>query len=97
MTEQAASPAGLNFWKPQEEWRRLNAGHLFETPDSWQWFMRSYRKELLEAGAIGLIAGRIFIHVERITPAIEHILTSRAHRVYAARKPVRRPAAAISA
>jgi len=73
MTEQqaVASPGGLGDWKPQEEWRRLHAGHLFETPDSWQWFMRTYRKELLEAGAIGLIAGRIFVHAERIEPAIE--------------------------
>ena len=94
MTEQqaVASPGGLGDWKPQEEWRRMHAGHLFETPDSWQWFMRTYRKELLEAGAIGLIAGRIFVHAERIEPAIERVLTTRAHRVYAPRQATRRPA-----
>jgi len=86
MSELAEGPDGLDKWRPQEEWRHLHAGHLFETPDAWAWFSRTYRKELLEAEAIGLNAGRIVVHVDRIVPVLGRIFTARAHRVYRPRK-----------
>lgn len=87
MSDLAERPDGLAKWRPQEEWRHLHAGHLFETPDAWAWFYRTHRNELLEAEAIGLNAGRIVVHVDRIVPVLEQIFTSRAHRVYRPRKP----------
>ena len=93
MTEEATdSPAGLADWTAKEEWRRRKAQHLFPTEESFTWFLRTYRPQLLEAGAIGLNAGRIFIHEQRVVPVVERILTSRAQRVYAPRKSPRKPA-----
>ncbi len=43
-----------------ETYQQQNS-HLFPTGESWRWFVRQHRPELIERGALCFVAGRLFV------------------------------------
>ena len=58
---------------------RVDRAHLFESPQSFKWFMRKHRRELEDAGAIKRIAGRDKVDPSR-TDAVVSAVGDRAAR-----------------
>lgn len=67
-------PAGLPLMDP-EEWRQKHAAHVFRSPESFRWFTRQHRDELVRDGVILAPSGRHMVHVERIEAAVINIGT----------------------
>ena len=78
----AASPASppthasslrlpLVLWN---DYQRDNA-HIFPTPQSWKWFVHQHRAELIEAGALCYVAGRVFVVPEAFDGTVVKIGT----------------------
>ena len=62
----SASTCPVVFWKDHQ---RDNA-HIFPTPESWSWFVRQHRAELVAAGALCYVAGRILVVPEAFDSAV---------------------------
>lgn len=62
-------PLGLPLMDP-EEWRQQHAAHVFRTAESFRWFTRQNRDELVRQGAIVAPTGRHLVHIERIEATI---------------------------
>lgn len=51
---------GLASLVPWDEHQKANE-NIFPTPESWRWFVRQHRAELVERGALCYVAGRVFV------------------------------------
>lgn len=56
-----AAPQGLNGLLKFEEFQRANA-RIFPSMASLRWFYRTHREELLRAGAVVELAGRLLVN-----------------------------------
>ena len=52
-----APPQGLQPWDAHQQ----QNSHLFPTSESWRWFVRQHRPELIERGALCFVGGRLFV------------------------------------
>lgn len=52
-----------------EQYRQQRA-HLFPTMNSLQWWMRSHRRQAIEAGALLLVRGRYHVNPEKFDACI---------------------------
>lgn len=59
-------PIGLVFW---EDHQKTNI-HVFPTSESWRWFERQHRDELIAKGALCFVAGRKFVVPDRFRDAL---------------------------
>ena len=63
MNEVQAAPAAVPALRdlvPWEDHQKANE-HIFRTKESWRWFCRDHRAELIAKGAMCYLAGRIFV------------------------------------
>jgi hypothetical protein len=53
-------------------WQTYQAERLewFRTPEAFQWFKRQHQAELTEAGALAVIAGRVFVVPDAFDAAV---------------------------
>jgi hypothetical protein len=73
--ESNPSPTGLQPQHgliPWDTYQQQNA-LLFPTPESWRWFVRQNRAELVEAGALCFVAGRLFVLPQAFGQAVVNI------------------------
>jgi hypothetical protein len=58
-----APPALAHRAPPTVVWQSYQAERLewFRTPEAFQWFKRQHEAELIKAGALAFIAGRVFV------------------------------------
>lgn len=68
--------ADISKFQKAKEWRDQRASNLFPTDASWEWFKRCHKNELIRSGALIARAGRAgdLVHIDRIDPAVQHIL-----------------------
>lgn len=53
----------MQFWgKTEETWRKRHA-HMFRSDESLRWWWRdpAHRREVIEAGVVAVIAGRVMV------------------------------------
>jgi len=61
--------AGVVHW---EEHQKANA-HIFPSQESWRWFARQHRADLISRGALCTLQGRIFVVADRFNAAMVEI------------------------
>jgi len=62
-TQDTALPVATRPVSPPIFWERYQANRTdwFRTPDGFQWFKRQHLSELIAAGALVIISGRVFV------------------------------------
>ena len=55
--QQAADETLPKEFRRKDNWYRLEGGGLFSTEGSLEWFLRKYRKELIEEGVVIVRSG----------------------------------------
>lgn len=65
-------PPGMHLMDP-EEWRLQRASHVFRSAESFRWFTRQNRDELVSNGALVAPAGRYLVQVEIFEAAVMRI------------------------
>lgn len=55
-----------------EVYRAANA-HIFPSAESWRWFIRQHRDELIDLGAVKFIAGKVLVKPECMSAALDAI------------------------
>lgn len=73
-------PADLSQWRTWDEHQRENE-RIFRTKESWRWFTREHREELISRGALCFLAGRLFV----FPPAFDQLVVEVGRRKAAAR------------
>ena len=70
-----APPAMPQDCKRTVPWQTYQAERLewFRTPEAFQWFKRQHQAELTKAGALAVIAGRVFVVPEAFDAAVVQI------------------------
>jgi hypothetical protein len=66
VTHGAAGRSRLVYWRQYQ----ADNSHMFESPPSWQWYMRQNREELASRKAIVLVAGRLHVEPEAFQAAV---------------------------
>jgi len=74
-----ATPSNPDSWSSRNR-------HLFRSETSFRWFTRMHRAELIESGALQLIAGRWFIYVPKWPEALAACARKDAVRTLAAQQ-----------
>lgn len=62
-TQDTAAPVATRPAAPPIFWQgyQANRPDWFRTPEAFQWFKRQHQAELIEAGALAVISGRVFV------------------------------------
>ena len=63
---EVVQPVRLHDWLDAEKWRATGAQTVFPTADSWLWFKRRNRKELVTKGVLILGSGRLSDSVDSV-------------------------------
>jgi len=78
-TKARRAPAGLNGWLPLSSlWD--SAAPLYNSEQSARWAIKTHRRALIEAGAIGKHTGRIIVRPERFAQVAEQEALQAARR-----------------
>jgi hypothetical protein len=74
-------PSAPRYLKPDEYWTARP--QFFASPDSFRWFVRHHRVELVEAGALICPTGRWAVQPEAFDLVLQHVGQRRAVRAAA--------------
>jgi hypothetical protein len=71
-TQDTAAPEAPVTTHRAVVWQTYQAERLewFRTPEAFQWFKRQHAAELTKAGALAVIAGRVFVMPEAFDAAV---------------------------
>jgi hypothetical protein len=70
----------LDALKLPEQYRESRA-HLFASDLSLDWFIRKNRKQLVEVGALLVVAGRKYVNSEKLDAVVVEVATAAARRL----------------